>query len=155
MILTSVTRFLVPASVVADTEAALREAGRDGYERFVLWSGVLDRTHFVVRTTHVPPQRALRLPDGLCVTIDGDALHALNVWLFGHNEVLAVQVHSHPTDAYHSETDDTFPVVTELGGLSIVVPDFCANSMFAGAQAVYRLGLDGWEDMPQDLVEVT
>jgi len=27
--------------------------------------------------------------------------------------------------------------------------------MFAGAQAVYRLGLDGWEDMPQDLVEVT
>lgn len=155
MILTGVTRFLVPASVVADTEAALREAGRDGYERFVLWTGVLDRTDFLIRTTHVPTQRAFRLPEGLCVRINGDALHALNVWLFDHQEVLAVQVHSHPTEAYHSETDDTFPVVTEIGGVSIVIPDFCTEPMFAGGHAVYRLGHDGWQDDRHDLVEVT
>ncbi len=155
MTLTGVTRFLVPASVVADTEAALREAGRDGYERFVLWSGNLDGTDFLVRTTHVPPQRAYSLPDGLCVRVDGPALHALNVWLFDHKEVLGVQVHSHPTDAYHSETDDTFPVVTGLGGMSLVIPDFGADPMFSGGHAVYRLSRHGWDDERDDLIEVT
>ena len=153
--LTGVTRFLVPSSVVTDTERSLREAGRDGYERFVLWSGMVRGTDFLVRTTHVPEQRSYRLPDGLCVTIDGPALHALNVWLFDHREVLGVQVHSHPKDAYHSETDDTFPVVTLLGGISLVVPDFCVDAMFAGGHAVYRLTHDGWEDQPDDLIEVT
>lgn len=155
MILTQASRFLVPASVVADTETALREAGRDGYERFVLWSGVLAGRDFVVRTMHVPAQRAYRLPDGLCVTIDGPALHALNVWLYDHAEILGVQVHSHPATAYHSVTDDTYPIVTVLGGISLVIPDFCAEALLAGGQALYRLSPDGWEDEHDDVLTVT
>src|SRR2546425_8616923 len=115
----SITRFLVPALVVQETDAQLRAAGRDHSECFVLWSGVQDRNTFLVRTAHVPRQTAYRYSTGLGVRVDGDELHRLNIWLFQHHEQLGVQVHSHPTEAYHSETDDTYPIVTVRGGLSL------------------------------------
>jgi len=154
MSLENVARVQVPRDVVAETEAALREAGREGYERFVLWSGVLDNSGLMVRTAHHPDQRAYRLPDGLCVTIDGEALHALNVWLLNHHELLAVQIHSHPGEAYHSDTDNTYPVVTALGGLSIVAPDFCSDPLLGRGCAVLRLSRVGWEDADPSLFRV-
>ena len=69
----------------------------------------------------MPRQTAYRLSEGLCVRVEGPELHRLNIWLYEHHELLAVQVHAHPTDAYHSETDDTYPIVTTRGGLSLVV----------------------------------
>lgn len=76
--------------------------------------------------------------------IEGEALHELNTWLFDSQEILAVQIHCHPHDAYHSETDDEYPIVTALGGTSIVVPEFCRNGFFDKNTAVYRLSETGW-----------
>ena len=42
-------------------------------------------------------------------------------------ETLGGQAHSHPTDAYHSDTDDHLALVTLLGAISLVVPDFAAR----------------------------
>lgn len=146
-----VVRFLVPRSVADETDAQLRDAGRSGYERFVLWSGVISLNEFHVRTMHVPRQRAYRLTEGLCVRVEGDELHLLNVWLYEHEERLAIQVHAHPTQAYHSETDDTFPIVTTRGGLSLVVPDFARRGVRGIGTALYRLSASGWDEQPADL----
>jgi hypothetical protein len=35
-----------------------------------------------------------------------------------------VQVHTHPFEAFHSRTDDAFPIVHTRGFLSLVIPDF-------------------------------
>lgn len=35
-----------------------------------------------------------------------------------------VQVHTHPYEAFHSATDDAFPIVHTPGFLSLVIPDF-------------------------------
>jgi hypothetical protein len=113
-------------------------------ERFVLWSGVREGDEFLVRTAHVPAQTAIRGPDGLCVRVGGEALHGLNVWLFTAHQQLGVQVHSHPTDAYHSETDDAFAMVTQRGGLSLVVPHFGRAGVRSPDVACYRLGALGW-----------
>ena len=145
MTLEGVETFSVPEDVVANTERSLRRAGRDGYELFVLWSGTHKDPSFRVNTAHVPEQSSYRLKGGLCVRVEGEALHKLNVWLFEHEEKLGAQVHAHPTDAYHSRTDDTFPIVTILGGLSLVVPDFCHAGLFAHS-AAYRLSRDGWRE---------
>jgi hypothetical protein len=145
--LESVTRFVVPDVVIRETDAYLRAAGRTRSECFVLWSGVQERNTFHIRTGHLPRQTAYRLADGLCVRVEGDELHRLNVWLFEHSESLAVQVHSHPTDAYHSETDDTYPIVTVRGGLSLVVPDFGRAGLLGNGVAYYRLGLSGWDEL--------
>lgn len=153
MTLETVNRFSVPKKVVSSTERSLHAAGRDGYELFVLWSGQLDGSQFNVRTAHVPPQTSYRLETGLCVRVDGKALHQLNVWLFESGETLGAQIHAHPTGAYHSETDDTFPIVTILGGLSLVVPDFCRCGLFVRS-AAYRLTAAGWLKDPQPVAQL-
>lgn len=156
MTLERVERFEVPADVVADTERSLSQAGHEGYELFVLWSGAESGPLFRVQTAHVPKQTSYRLKSGLCVRVEGEALHKLNAWLFNHDEKLAAQVHAHPADAYHSETDGTYPIVTTLGGLSLVVPDFCRAGLFPGS-AAYRLAVDGWraETKPiRELIQV-
>ena len=143
----SIQKFVVPNGIADGTDAQLREAGSIGTERFVLWSGTVEQSAFFVRTMHVPRQTAYQLPDGLCVRVEGDELHRLNVWLFENQQRLAVQVHAHPTDAYHSETDDTYPIVTTRGGLSLVVPDFCRYGIRGARTALYRLGISAWEEV--------
>lgn len=39
-------------------------------------------------------------------------------------ELYRARIHSHPREAFHSETDDRNPGLTSEGALSIVVPDF-------------------------------
>ena len=83
------------------------------------------------RTLHIPQQDSYRTENGLLVRIQGPALHQLNRSLYESGETLGVQIHAHPTDAYHSETDDAFPIVTALGGISIV-RNHVFNSGFGG-----------------------
>ena len=155
MTLADVEQFQVPATIVKQSEEALRRAGAKGYEAFVLWSGQQHGRLFAVRTAHVPRQDSYRLPTGLCVRVDGSELHRLNVWLYEVGEVLAVQVHAHPDEAYNSETDDTYPIVATLGGLSVVAAEFCREGLFSPSTAIYRLYPDGWAEQPADLIQVT
>ncbi len=151
--LEAISQFVVPITIVHATDTQLRSAGRTHSECFVLWSGVQEQDTFWVRNVHVPQQTAYRFPEGLCVRVEGDELHRLNVWLYEHGEQLAVQVHSHPTEAYHSETDDTYPIVTVRGGLSLVVPDFARAGLLGDGVACYRLGFSGWDALSPDDVK--
>lgn len=145
MILSDVERFIVNDAILDETQAALMRAGDRGFECFVLWSGDVADRRLVVRTAHVPAQEAYKTSSGLLVRVEGDALHALNHWLFEHNQTLAAQVHAHPTSAFHSDTDDAYPIVTTLGGLSIVVPNFAQEGVVIHGTATYRLGPGGWK----------
>jgi hypothetical protein len=148
----TITRFIVPPDIASETDVRLRAAGQQGVECFVLWSGVRAGDTFVVRTLHVPEQTAYKLRSGLCVRVEADALHRLNVWLYEHGEQLAVQVHTHPTDAFHSDTDDAYPMVTARGGLSIVVPDFAERGVRGPGVASFRLGPQGWDELDTAVV---
>jgi hypothetical protein len=154
--LAAVKTFSVSSAIVRQTEDVLRDAGRDGYEMFVLWSGAITGTVFDVRTPHAPRQTSYKTEDGLLVRVDGDALHQLNSWLHHNNEVLGVQIHAHPTDAFHSDTDDAFPIVTAVGGLSIVIPDFAQGGMLVNDTAAYRLTPSAaWKQVAlRDILEV-
>lgn len=156
MRLTDVERFLVPGSIIAETDGHLRGAGARGLEVFVLWSGQSRASEFIVRNAHVPRQMSYQLEAGLLVRVEGEALHHLNAWLYMHGETLAAQVHAHPTDAFHSETDDTYPIITEQGGISLVAADFCHDGLLSETTAAYRLGASGWDelDSPFAVVEV-
>lgn len=159
MTLERIAHVEVPTDLVGQTDEHLRRAGRDGCELFVLWTGAVEGAAFRVRTAHVPRQTSYRGHDGLCVRVDGDELNRLNHWLYEHGEILGVQVHTHPTDAYHSDTDDAFAIVTVLGGISIVVPNFARSGVTGDGRAVYRLSLGGWDELSEDaarhLVRVT
>ena len=154
----AVAVFQIPNEVVRVSEDALKRAGRDGHELFVLWTGTVAGQVFRVEHTYVPTQRSYRDDSGVCVRVEGPELHRLNRWLYEHSQVLAIQIHTHPDEAYHSDTDNTYPIVTSLGGLSVVVPDFCRKGLRSPGAVVYRLRSNGWEQLSaetaQDLLQV-
>lgn len=152
-----IDRFKVPARIVKETEKNLRRAGRKSLELFVLWSGVVVDNEFLVRTAHVPRQTSYQLETGLMVRVEGDALHQLNTWLYDHGEILVVQIHAHPTTAFHSKTDDTYPIVTADGSISIVAADFCRHGLFSGSSAAYRLNNHTWQELDPtfEMFEIT
>lgn len=154
--LETVDKFLVQREVLERTESALREAGARGCELFALWSGTVKGATFFGTTVHIPEQKAYRLPEGLLVKVEGPALHRLNVWLHEHEETLGVQVHAHPTRAFHSLTDSTYPIVTETGSLSIVAPYFARDGVLSRGVACYRLSTRGFRRIrrPRRIIKV-
>ena len=157
MTLRGVGRFRITEEAVRTTVDAIRSAGEEGYELFVIWSGTRDGDVFTVAEVHIPDQVSYKTGGGLCVRIDGSELHRLNVWLYEAQQVVGAQVHSHPREAYHSDTDNAYPVATLDGSLSIVLPYFGRDGWESREIAVYRLGRDGWDRVRgplSDLVEV-
>lgn len=137
----------VPEPRVIEVLRHLRRMGLRRLEGVALWAGVLEGDVVSVRETIIPEQKAARLESGLIYAVDGDELHRINVHLYRSGLLLAAQIHSHPTAAYHSETDDAYPIVTVLGGTSIVVPDFGTGAIDVREWAVYRLYRSGWEPL--------
>ena len=157
MTLRNIRKFRVQSDGVCKTVDAIRSAGQEGYELFVIWSGMSDGDDFNVAEVHVPRQTSYRLESGLCVRVGGSELHRLNTWLYEAHQVVGVQVHSHPTEAYHSETDDAYPVATLEGSLSIVLPFFGRDGWKSSSIAAYRLIRGIWLEVTgplSGLVEV-
>ncbi len=103
----------------------------------------------MVTQAFIPRQHALTdTRSRVGVAIDGDELFRLNVWLHKVGLQLIAQIHSHPGSAYHSSTDDDMSVVTRVGALSIVVPDFAAGAFELSAISVHRLSKVGnWKKL--------
>jgi hypothetical protein len=56
--------------------------------------------------------------------------------------MIAAQVHSHPSDAFHSEADDAWAIVRHVDALSLVLPDFALrtnNATFLDHAKIFRL----------------
>src|SRR5207248_177796 len=101
-------------------------------------------TTFVVGSVLVPEQRSVRTPEGLHVTIPGEAMHRVGTLLEERKEVIGAQVHSHPRRAYHSDADDALAVATKRGALSLVVPYFAKAGVRAEGTIACRLLEQGW-----------
>ena len=144
-----VSEIHVPRRLVTVAMLHLRDVGRRGFEGLALWAGVKSEKRFEVTDTIVPKQQAIRSRSGVCVTIPPEELHRLNVWLYEKSRRLIAQIHSHPTDAYHSDTDDEFAIATTVGCLSLVVPNFAREPFTIETTAIYRLSADArWEGIP-------
>lgn len=140
MKLADVRQFLIPSEVIEDTTGFLRQAGSDGVEGCALWAGRLtSRDTFVCTRVLVPRQRAT----SVSVYVDEQALREISNELAAEGEVLGVQVHSHPGEAFHTTTDEDENILTKIGALSVVVPDFARNPIAPETCAVFRLEADG------------
>lgn len=148
MTLADVHRVVVPVACADAVQAHLRAVGRDGCEGLALWAGVQKGDLFRVSRTIVPKQRHIRNSDGVCVIIDADELHRLNVTLYKEKLTLLGQIHSHPDRAYHSDTDDRYAIATTVGCVSLVVPDFARAPFAISRCASYRLDPRGrWKEL--------
>lgn len=138
----------IPTALVDRTDSDILTLGRGRVEAMILWSGRMEGGMGFVTTVHAPAQKALEMPDGLCVFVEGPELDRLNRWLYAQEETLLAQIHSHPQRAYHSDTDDRFPIATSEGSLSIVVPFFGSTGLRGPGVVAYQLQKGQWRQSP-------
>jgi hypothetical protein len=155
MHLSDIDVLIAPVAVIEDTWAAIRAAGEERDECFVLWLGTLDGEEAVVDEAFVPPQLPVSSEEGVGYFVTRETLLQLNMRLHATKLRLLAQVHSHPGRAYHSATDDKFAVVTEEGGFSVVVPDFGDGEPSARNCAIYRLRAGQWTRLDAKAVSHT
>ena len=149
--LLGVEKILLPKSCAQEAVNFMRYAGRKGLEAVALWAGVREGATFRILRTIIPKQLSGSLENGLMYVVEESELHRISLDLFDSRQQLIAQVHSHPGTAYHSDTDDAYPIVTVLGGLSVVVPNFAREGVNPSTWAVYRLFPDvGWIDIKEN-----
>jgi hypothetical protein len=62
---------------------------------------------------------------------------------------IRIQVHTHPGPAFHSPTDDAFPIVHTPGFLSLVIPDFGLGPIGFDDAFLAEIQMDGrWCQVP-------
>jgi len=154
-----ITQIIVPSRAIKKMHGFLAEAGRAGLEGFTAWAGVQTENRFEVKESVIPRQKGHRTRQGLYVLIDDDELFFLNRWLYENQLTLIAQIHSHPTDAYHSELDNEIPIATTQGCISIVVPDFAQSPFELSRCAVFRLSTENtWDEVSSvdvlDLIKI-
>lgn len=64
---------------------------------------------------------------------------------------IRVQIHTHPASAYHSGTDDAYPIIHRPGFLSLVIPNFATGPIgFEGAYLAEFQEGGKWKQVPID-----
>ena len=134
-----ISKIIIPSECIKKAYELMRSAGECRVEGVALFAGYEKDCDFYTSQTIIPKQTAYRLELGLLYAVDADELHRINVWLYENNLSIIAQIHSHPNEAYHSGTDDAYPIVATKGGISIVVPRFAIDPIDINNCAVYRL----------------
>jgi proteasome lid subunit RPN8/RPN11 len=127
----------LPDDILEATYRTLRDCGRGECECVVYWTGPARQD--VVDGFEHPPHR--RSPGGYEV----DSAWLTEFWkdLAAGKRSVKAQIHTHPGEAFHSSTDDTWPIVSQAGFLSVVIPDFAAGEPTLEAAWIGRLQPDG------------
>ena len=147
--MTPLRHITVERAIINQMLGTMREFGSHGWEVLVLWVGEIELNTGEARVTqaYVPKQKAISNEDGVGYFVGGETLFQLNRELSETGLRLIAQVHSHPREAYHSEADDRYAIVTAEGGLSLVVPDFGSAPAEPASWAVYRLHGRDWREL--------
>lgn len=128
----------LPLKIIQETFHALVKCGQGRCECVIYWTGPVGKSDGIDGWDH-PTHR--RSPCGY--EIDD---HWLTDYWFRlgrkRREILA-QVHTHPGQAFHSTTDDCWPVVSQPGFISIVIPNFALGQMNLEGAWIGRLSSSG------------
>jgi len=145
-----ISKIIIPSECIKKAYELMRCAGENRVEGVALFAGYEKDSEFYISQTIIPKQTVYRLELGLLYAVDADELHRINVWLYKNNLCIIAQIHSHPNEAYHSETDNAYPIVATKGGISIVVPRFAKDPIDIKNWAVYRLSSENcWAELSQ------
>ena len=139
-------RFRLPKQVLAETFAELRRCGRGERECQVLWVSPWDRLELITHVVH-PKHRS----HGDGFELDGAWLTKFWQDLRDTHSGIRVQVHTHPGRAFHSPTDDAWPIVHTPGFLSLVIPRFAEGPIgFLGVYLAKLSAMGSWDEVTAD-----
>jgi hypothetical protein len=130
-------RLRVGRDVLAETFRTLRDCGGGETECAVFWNGPAGE-RLVDGVVHPIHERS---PFGY--EVDDRWLTDFCMRLAASNRSVKAQVHTHPGEAFHSATDDRWPIVSQVGFLSIVIPGFAMGKPSLEEAWIGRLHEDG------------
>lgn len=130
------------SNVVITSVDVLRSCGRGACECVVYWTGPAgeDVADAVEHPVH--------LRSAFGYEIDSNWLTQFWKRLAAARRSVKAQVHTHPGEAFHSATDDRWPIVSQAGFLSIVIPEFAAGESTLQRAWIGRLQPNGtWQEL--------
>jgi len=135
---------LLPERILLESIRMMAECGKGRCECVTYWNGPASNAQVIDGWTH-PTHR--RSPWGY--QVDDAWLTKFWFQLADEQRAIRAQVHTHPESAFHSETDDHWPVISQPGFISIVVPNFAIGSIDLKKIWVGILVADGsWKQVP-------
>ncbi len=137
---------LVPQRVLDETFGFFRWCGGGRRECQVVWTSNWRSPEFIAAADH-PAHQA----HAGGFTVADTWINEFWLKLAATGMGIRVQVHTHPGTAFHSATDDMYPIIHTPGFLSLVIPKFALGKVgFAGA-FLTEIGCDGqWHEVNVD-----
>jgi hypothetical protein len=140
-------RYRVPKVLLARTFAHFRDCGAGRRECQVLWTSPwsdISTINDVVHGQHRASAGGFELSSAWLNRFWLDLAH--------ENCGVRVQVHTHPSEAFHSPTDDDYPIVHSTGFLSLVIPNFAQGPVGFANAFLAEIQSDGhFKEVPIDL----
>jgi hypothetical protein len=116
----------------------LRRCGEGRRECQVLWISPWGHPEVLTQVVH-PLHHAMG--DGF--NLDGRWITDFWGQLARDKAGVRVQVHTHPGRAFHSPTDDAWPIIHVPGFLSVVIPDFASGPIGFDEAYLAEIAPDG------------
>jgi hypothetical protein len=133
----------VADGLLTETFRTLRECGRAECECALFWTGPSNDP--VADAVEHPLHK--RSPFGY--EVESNWLTQFWKRLAKSRRSVKAQIHTHPAEAFHSRIDDEWPIVSQAGFLSVVIPDFAQCAPTLDTAWVGRLEPDGtWLHLP-------
>lgn len=147
----NIQRFELARSGLERTMEALRIPGRDGLESVAFLAGHATSPRSVVIDCFIMPRQVpLKSFFSVSVTVTRDEIANVGVFLEAKQRFLFATIHTHPSSAYHSDTDDDAPLLRFDGALSIVLPDFASAPAGRLEHAAMYRHDGGWKEVSEE-----
>jgi hypothetical protein len=125
-----VSRYLIPFEVVSTTQTYLKELGSKYAEGIAYWTGLFKDSEAIIRSAIFPSDYASGLEGGFGFSsVNLETAFKVANEIHRRKEFLLIQLHTHPSEAFHSFTDNNYPISHRIGFVSIVIPHFARFPM--------------------------
>lgn len=105
--------------MIEETFAIFRSCGANRRECQLYWLSAWADPQRLTEVAH-----PLHRSSAYALSIESDWINSFWIDLASRGMGVRIQVHTHPFEAFHSETDDAFPLLPDVGFLSLVIPNF-------------------------------
>lgn len=140
----------VSKEILDKTFEFLQNLGEQELEAHALWIGKEEDGSFKIKDVVIPKQK-----NGVIeFEVESEEVHHINVMINKKGLQLIAQIHTHPSIAFHSDTDDKGAILYLPGSLSIVIPNFgFIDKKDTDQWKVYCFDGNEWESVDKEEVE--
>lgn len=122
----SINRYYLTGDVITATEKLMRRYGKEERECYVWWGGYCTSDGDAQIVSAILPEVTTQFGR---VHLSSAQLSKLHAKLRELDQILLVELHTHPGGSGQNEVDAAHPAAIYPGFVTVVVPDFCKSGI--------------------------